>query len=150
MKKAKIDIYKRRKRAELTLKIITPILYWGCLIGCLVCLYFAIKNSFGNMAELISLLDSKKYTATELQEHYAQLVEKYGEWHIGSGSTGFVLNFINIKKVFFSGVMIMNLLGSGICLACHIIAKKVLPKVAQRNREKNQDLVNMEMLKDKE
>lgn len=149
-KKSNIDIYKKRKRIEIALKIITPIIYWGCLIGCFICLYFAIKNSFGNMAELINLLDSKKYTSVELQEHYNMLVERYGEWHIGSGSTGFQLNFINIKKVFFSGVMLANLIGSGICLAGHIIAKKILPKVAQRNREKNQDLVNMEMLKKEE
>ena len=90
------EIYKKNQKKSKVLRILAPICFWGFLALSVLCLIFAIRNSFGNIAEIMALLDSKKYTGVELQSNYSYLIDKYGEWVIGNGSTGFTITFINI------------------------------------------------------
>ena len=70
------EIYKRNQNKSKVLRILAPICFWGFLALAIICLILAIKNSFGNVAEIINMLDTKKYTGEELQANYQFLVEK--------------------------------------------------------------------------
>lgn len=151
-KLTKEQIYKRNQKKEKIIRILAPIVFWGCLVGAIICLIYAIKNSFGNVSEMIGLLDSKKYTGEQLQANYIMLIKKYGEWVIGTGSTGFTIKFINVGKVIFNGFMLLNFFGCIILGVCSVLLGKfILPKWAERIRQNNQDMVNLVILKnDKE
>lgn len=143
--------YKRNQRKSKRLRNLAPFVYWASLACALLCFVFAVKNSFGNVGEIISLLDSKKYTGNELQENYNYLIDKYGEWVIGSGGSGFMITFINIGHALFSGLMITD------CVLCvifwlnaYIMGKWLLPKIAADTLVANQDMVNLTILKDHE
>lgn len=143
----KVDIYKKRQKRAKILKFLTPIIYWGCLAICIICLVYAVRNSFGNIAEITSLLDSKKYTGAELQANYTMLIEKYGEWIIGSGSTGFTIKFINISKAVFSGIMISCVIGSVISgISSILFGKWLMPMLARKYTQDNQDMTNLVIL----
>ena len=48
------EIYKRTKNLKI-IKILAPVCFWGFLLLSIVCLIFAVKNSFGNIAEIMDL-----------------------------------------------------------------------------------------------
>lgn len=145
------QIYKRNQRRSKRLRALAPVTYWTCLALAVVCFIFAVKNSFGNVGEIISMLDSKKYSGDELEANYNYLISKYGEWVVGSGGSGFMITFINIGNALFSGLMITN------CVMCvifwmsaYILGKWLLPKFAADAQLQNQDMVNLTVLRDHE
>lgn len=141
------DIYKRNQKRAKTLKIISPIVFWVCIALSIVCLICAIKNSFGNIAEISRLLDKKGLTGVELEENYKYLITKYGEWVIGTGGSGFTITFINIPHALFSGLMITSCILSVIFLiAAYVLGKWVLPHISAQILIDNQDMVNMTVL----
>lgn len=142
------QIYKRNQKKSKILKILAPICFWLCLALSLLCLIFAVKNSFGNIAEITSKLDTKAYTGEELQANYQYLTEKYGEWVIGNGGTGFQITFVNIGKACFSGLMITNLVFFVVFLvSAYVLGKWLLPRLAEQTLQDNQDMVNLTVLK---
>lgn len=144
------EIYKSNQKKSKILRISAPIVFWVFIALSILCLILAIKNSFGNVAEIIDLLDSKRFTGAELQENYAYLTAKYGEWLIGNGGAGFQITFVNIGHALFSGLMITSLVLFVVFLAgAYILGKWVLPKLAEQILIDNQDYVNMQILKDK-
>ena len=144
---SKVDIYKKRQRKAKFLKVLAPIVYWTCITLCVVCLVLAIRNSFGNVAEITSLLNSKKYTGAELQANYQMLIEKYGEWVIGNGSNGFTITFINIGKAVFSGLMISCLIGAVVSgISSVLFGKWLLPTLTRKFTQDNQDMTNLVIL----
>lgn len=143
------QIYKRNQRKAKALKVISPIVRWGFVAIAIVCFVFAIKNSFGNIAEIIDLLNDKVYTGEQLSENYAMLIQKYGEWQIGTGGSGFAIMFINIKNAVFSGIMITNCIVGVICLVSSLVLGKwFLPYMAKHIEQENQDMVNIKILKE--
>ena len=147
----KIDIYKKNKKRARVLKILAPIVFWSFLLISFICLNFAVKNSFGNLIEMIDLLDKKTYTGEELQANYQMLINQYGEWIIGNGSNGFTISFINIKSVMFSGFMLTNAILSVIFfISAYLLGKWLLPLFANQITQNNQDIVNETILQDKE
>lgn len=109
---------------------------------------FAIKNSFGNVAEIMEKLDSKKYSGEQLSQNYQYLIDKYGEWVIGNGSTGFQITFVNIGHALFSGLMITNCVFFVVfLLSAYILGKWALPKISAQILIDNQDMVNLVVLK---
>lgn len=142
------EIYKRNQKRSKVLRVISPIVFWGCLALAILCLIFAIKNSFGNIAEICRLLENKNYTGEQLQTNYNYLVEKYGEWTIGTGANGFQITFINIAKALFSGLMITNcILSVVLFVSAYVLGKWLLPKISEQILIDNQDMVNMTILK---
>lgn len=142
------QIYNRNKKRAKILKICSPIVFWLCIVLSIVFFVIAIKNSFGNIAEIIELLDDKKFTGEQLRENYAFLIDKYGEWIIGSGSTGFTITFINIGKALFSGLMLFSLTASVICLVfAFVLGKWLFPMLSNSITQNNQDMVNITVLK---
>lgn len=143
------EIYKKNQKKSKVLRTLAPICFWGFLALAIICLIFAIKNSFGNVAEIIDLLNTKKHTGEELQANYQFLVEKYGEWVIGNGSSGFQITFINIGQALFSGLMIVNCIFFVVFLAsAYLLGKWLLPKLSSQILLDNQDMVNLTILKD--
>jgi hypothetical protein len=142
------EIYKRNQKRSKVLRIISPIVFWGCLALAVLCLIFAVKNSFGNIAEICTLLENKNYTGEQLQTNYNYLVGKYGEWTIGTGANGFQITFINIAKALFSGLMITNcILSVVLFVSAYVLGKWLLPKISEQILIDNQDMVNMTILK---
>lgn len=144
------EIYKKNQKKSKVLRIIAPLCFWGFLAVSIVCLFFAIKNSFGNIAEIVNMLDKKQLTGEELSNNYKYLIDKYGEWIIGTGGNGFSITFVNIGKALVNGVMITNLVCSGafFCSA-YVLGKWVMPKIAAQILIDNQDMVNLTILKNK-
>ena len=143
------EIYKRNQNKSKVLRILAPICFWGFLALAIICLILAIKNSFGNVAEIINMLDTKKYTGEELQANYQFLVEKYGEWVIGNGGSGFQITFVNIGHALFSGLMITNCIFFVVFLvSAYLLGKWLLPKLSAQILLDNQDMVNLTILKD--
>lgn len=143
------EIYKRNQKKSKVLRILAPICFWGFLALAIICLILAIKNSFGNVAEIINMLDTKKYTGEELRANYQFLVEKYGEWVIGNGGAGFQITFVNIGHALFSGLMITNCIFFVVFLvSAYLLGKWLLPKLSAQILLDNQDMVNLTILKD--
>lgn len=142
------EIYKRNQKKSKVLRILAPICFWGFLALSVLCLIFAIRHSFGNVAEICNLLDSKKFTGEELQANYNYLIEKYGEWVIGNGGTGFQITFVNIGHALFSGLMITNCIFFVVFLvSAYVLGKWLLPKLSAQILLDNQDMVNLTILK---
>ena len=143
------EVYKRNQKKSKVLRMLAPICFWGFLALAIICLILAIKNSFGNVAEIINMLDSKKYTGEELQANYQFLVERYGEWVIGNGGAGFQITFVNIGHALFSGLMITNCIFFAVFLvSAYLLGKWLLPKLSAQILLDNQDMVNLTILKD--
>ena len=142
------EIYKSNQKKSKILRISAPIVFWVFIALSILCLILAIKNSFGNVAEIIDLLDSKRFTGEELQANYSYLVAKYGEWLIGNGGSGFQITFVNIGHALFGGLMVTSLVLCVFFLAgAYILGKWVLPKLAEQILIDNQDMVNETILK---
>lgn len=139
--------YKKNQKKVKIIKIATPIVRWGLLILSILFLYLTLKNSFGNIAEIIELLDSKKYTGEDLQRHYEMLINKYGKWNIGNGSAGFSIEFINIGKALFSGIAVTCFGLFVVCLiSSFVFGKWLLPILAKQIEENNQNAVNLKII----
>ena len=142
------EIYKRNQKRSKVLRIISPIVFWGCLALAILCFFFAVRHSFGNIAEICNLLESENYTGEQLQENYAYLINKYGEWVIGNGGAGFQITFVNIGHALFSGLMITNCIFFVVFLvSAYLLGKWLLPKLSAQILLDNQDMVNLVVLK---
>lgn len=145
------QIYRRNQKKSKILRVLAPIVFWGCLALAFICLIFAIRNSFGNVAEICDLLDNSRFTGDELQANYTYLVEKYGEWVIGNGGNGFTITFVNVGKALFSGLMITNVILSGVLfISAYVLGKWLLPKISAQILIDNQDMVNLQVLRSNE
>lgn len=145
------QIYRRNQKKSKVLRILAPIVFWGCLALAFMCLIFAIRNSFGNVAEICDLLDNSRFTGDELQANYTYLTEKYGEWVIGNGGNGFTITFVNVGKALFSGLMITNVILSGVLfISAYVLGKWLLPKISAQILIDNQDMVNLQVLRSNE
>lgn len=148
------EIYKKNQKKSKILRTLAPIVFWGCLALAVLCLIFAVKNSFGNIGEICDMLDNSKWTGDQLEQNYAYLIEKYGEWVIGNGGNGFTITFVNIGKALFSGLMLTNcVLCVVFLMSAYVLGKWLLPKLSAQILIDNQDMVNLTILhnqKDKE
>ena len=143
------EIYKNNQAKSKLFKRIAPIVFWGCLALSIVFLIMAVKHSFGNVAEILQLLDAKKFSGDQLQANYNYLVDKFGEWVVGNGSHGFTITFINIGNAVFSGFMIVACFLSVLFLiSAYVLGKWLLPQIAEQIVQENQDMVNLTILED--
>lgn len=142
------EIYKRNQKKAKVFKILAPVAFWVFLALALVCLILAIKCSFGNIAEITDLLDNTKYTGEQLSQNYAYLLDKYGEWVIGTGGSGWTMTFVNIGNAMFNVTVVVNAIMFVIFIvAAFVIGKWFLPKLSKSLVENNQDMVNLTVLK---
>lgn len=149
--KTSLEIYNGNVKKIKFLRFITPIVFWGLLALSVICLVLAIRGTFGNLGEMISLLDNDKYTGEQLEHNYNYLIAKYGEWVIGTGGAGFTIRFIDVKKVAFSGfVLFIFLMAIFLCITAFVLGKWVLPKLADQIEKENQNSVNRAILEEKD
>jgi hypothetical protein len=145
------ETYKKNQKKAKIVKILCPVVYFGLLGLAVLSLVLAFKNSFGNIAEIIELLDDQKFTGEQLNINYQYLVGKYGEWKIGSVDSIFAITFVNLKNALFSGLMITNCVMFVLFFVSAIVLGKfVLPRYAEQIIEDNQDMVNLTILKQTE
>ena len=142
------ELYKHNQKKAKVLRILAPVCFWGFLALSVLCFVLAVYNSFGNIAEIIRLLDDKAYTGEQLNANYNFLIDKYGEWIIGSGSSGFTITFINIGRALFSGLMITaSVLSVLFLVGAFVLGKWLLPKISEQILIDNQDMVNLQVLR---
>jgi len=148
----KEEIYKKNQKRIKALAILSPIVFWVCLALAIVCFCSAIGNSMDNVNEIYNLLDSKVYNDTQLADNYQYLINKYGKWVIGQGTSGFTMVFVNFKGAIFSGFVVLNAIFSAIFLvSAFLLGKWLLPSLKKKFEIDNQDMVNLTILKnDKE
>lgn len=149
--KTSVEIYDGNVKKVKFLRFITPIVFWGLLVMSIICLVLAIRGTFGNLEEMIRLLDNDRYTGEQLEQNYHYLIDKYGEWVIGTGGAGFTIRFIDIKQVAFSGFVLFTfLMAIFLCISAFVLGKWVLPKLANQIEQENQNSVNRTILKQSE
>ena len=142
------QIYNGNVKKVKIIKAMTPFIFWGLLAMGIVCLVLAIRGTFGNLAELIALLDNEKYNGSELQNNYNYLITKYGEWVIGNGGAGFTIRFVDVKQVAFSGFVLFIFLMSVLLItSAFVLGKWVLPRLANQIEQENQNMVNRTILR---
>lgn len=108
-----------------------------------------IKNSVGNITEILELLDKEKYTGLQLEENYKYLVDKWGELEIvGKGYGGFTIRYVDVGNAFFSGLMItFGALTIISFLSALIFGKMIFPLLVKYYKNNNDELVDMATLK---
>lgn len=145
------EIYKKNQKKAKIITRLTPIIFWVCLALSVLFFIFAIKNSIGNVKEVFDLLNKDKYNDVQLEQNYAILVEKYGEFSIGQAGGGFNITFVNVKNALFSGLGIlcfqMGVIFIGLAF---LFAKWFLPKWVKAINENNQEMVNLKILENSE
>ena len=142
------QLYKKNQKKAKVFQRLSPILFWGFMALFIIFFILTVKNSWGNITEIISLLDKKKFTGEQLSQNYQFLVEKWGEWVVIGGNGGFVnVRFIDIREAIFSGLMITFIILAVVCLILAIVLGKIIfPKLAQLYSNNNQDMVNIATL----
>lgn len=108
-----------------------------------------MKNSVGNVTEILTLLDKDIYTGNEIEKNYAYLIEKWGEWEIiGGGTAGIVIRYVDVGNALFSGLMITysTLTVISLC-AAFVFGKIMFPMLAKHFKNNNEEMVNMATLK---
>lgn len=149
--KSNEEIYKSNQKKAKIMKRIAPILFITFMVISGLCFFIAISRSLGNIHEIISKLDSKKFTGEQLEANYNFLIEKYGEWVIGNGGAGFTIKFVNIARAAFSGLMIAMMTLSGVFMVTGLLlGKLILPKTAQIIEQNNIDMVNLTVLRNED
>lgn len=114
------------------------------MITTIIFFYLAIKNSVGNVVEIMDALsvDSQSEQAANL----VMLKEKWGTWIIGDGAV--ILQFVDIRNALFSGLMItFTILTVVFLLLAIIIGKILLPMLAKMYKDNNDELVDIATLK---
>ena len=108
-----------------------------------------MRNSIGNVVEILELLDADKYGGEQIQENYAMLVEKWGEWEIiGAGSAGLVIRYVDVGNALFSGLMVTFCTLTIISLVCAIVfGKIVFPMLEKYYTNNNEEMVDLATLK---
>ena len=142
------QLYKKNQLKVRIFKILAPIVFWGFLALSFMFFMLMIKNSVGNITEIINLLDEDTLTGEQITQNYQYLIEKYGEWVIVGDAGGvFSIQFVNIGNAFFSGLATTFLTLGIICFAISIIVGKIVfPKLAQYYTYNNQNMVNVATL----
>lgn len=107
-----------------------------------------IKNSIGNITEILTALDKEKWTGEELQENYAYLVEKWGEWEIvGEGAAGIIVRYVNIGNALFSGLAITFAMATFISFVIAVVFGKIIfPLLRNHYKNSNDELVDVATL----
>lgn len=145
------EIYISNQKKAKIMKKLAPILFITFMVLSGLCLFIAVSRALGNAHEIISKLDSKRYTGEQLQANYDMLIAKYGEWVIGNGGAGFTIKFVNIGRAIFSGLMISMFTLSGVFMVCaFLLGKLILPKTAQIIEQNNKDMVNLTVLRNED
>lgn len=143
------ELYKKNLKKSRWLHNLALPTFYTCLLIAAIFAFFALKNSIGNVFEILDALDKEKYTGAEIQANYARLVATWGEWEIvGENNAGLVIRYINIKNAIFSALAITQ----AICAITFFVAgiifgRLVLPGLSKKYEDGNKELVDLTSLR---
>ena len=108
-----------------------------------------MKNSVGNVLEILQRLDKNLYNGEQLQENYNALVAKWGEWQIlGGEQAGLSIKYVDVGNALFSGLMFTFSILTAITLCLSIVLGKIVfPLLANFYKNSNEELVDIATLK---
>ena len=143
------EIYKKNKRRAKNVRILKPILKIVLSLLAVVFLIIALRNSIGNLLEIVQKLDKKQYTEAQLVDNYQSLIARWGEWEIiGADRAGLVIRYVNVGNAVFSGLMItFSILFAVTVFIMLILDKIVFPVIIKGCETDNEDLVNLTSLR---
>ena len=143
------EIYKKNKRRAKNVRILRPILKITLICLALIFLLVALRNSIGNLLEILDKLDKKKYTETQLVANYQSLIARWGEWEIvGANQAGLVIRYVNVGNAIFSGLMITFSILFGVTVFIMLVLDKIIfPVIIKGCETDNEDLVNLTSLR---
>ena len=106
------------------------------------------RNSVGNIAEILDMLDKDTHTAEQLVANYQTLIAKWGEWEIvGGGSAGLAIRYVNIGNALFSGLMIVySVLTISSFVLAILLGKIMFPMLSKHFLNTNEEMVDMATL----
>ena len=141
-------LYRQNKKRAKIFMILSPIALYLFLALTLMCFILAVKNSVGNVIEILDALDKKKYGTEEITAHYQALIARWGEWEIiGENSAGLVIRYVNIGNALFSGLMriytTLTLVSFSIAIVFGKIVFPALHKMYQNNNDEMVDLATL-------
>ena len=117
---SQLQVYKKELKKSEVLKKLAPVVFFTFILLALFFVYLTLKNSIGNIKEILYMLDKKIFNGEQIEQNYLYLIEKYGEWEIIGGKAGkFSIRFIDIKKAIFGSVMTVYFI---LCIVCFVIA----------------------------
>lgn len=143
------QIYKKNRKISRTFRVLSPTILYLFLLLSLLFAGLMLRNSVGNIVEILELLDDEVYSGTEVREHYKMLVERWGEWTIvgDEENSSLVIKYIDIGNALFSGMMITYCVLFLVSFAFAIIfGKIVFPLLAKHYESSNAELVNITSL----
>ena len=142
-------LYKQNKKKAKIFKTLSPVMCYLFLALAILFFIMMIKNSIGNVTEILHLLDKDIYTGEQIEENYAYLVQKWGEWEIvGAGTSGLVIRYVDVRNALFSGLMITYTVFTIFSLALSVILGKVLfPQLSKLYSDNNSEMVDVATLK---
>ena len=143
------QIYKKNRQKAKIFSILTPVAWFLFLTLTIVFLCLAMRNSLGNVVEILELLDKEKYTGKEIRDNYARLAERWGEWEIAGEDNGiFAVRYIDVSAAMFSGLMFTYTILAAVSLTIAIVLGKIIfPALAKMYRNSNDEMVDLATLK---
>ena len=107
-----------------------------------------LKNSVGNVTEILHLLDKDVYSGEQIRTNYEMLIGKWGEWEVfGQDSAGLVIRYVDVGEAMFSGFMRLysTLAIITFCLAV-ILGKIIFPWLSKLYKDANEEMVDLATL----
>ena len=143
------QIHNRNEFLARVFSILAPITKYIFLLLTILFLYLMIKNSMGNIKEIVELLDEDVYSGIELTQNYEYLIEKWGEVRIiGLYSTDAAVRYVDVGNALFSGLMItFSILASITFSIAVIFGKIVFPLLTKHYKSRNKNIENLGMYK---
>lgn len=109
-----------------------------------------IKNSVGNITDILHQLDDNVYTGEEILQNYQMLIEKWGQWELGEGS-GVAVRYVDIGNALFSGLAITYATLTFVFLVIAIVfGKLVFPLLHKHYTNMNEELVDITTIRSAE
>lgn len=142
------QIYKSNRNKSIVLKNIAPVFFVVLLLLGVIFLALTLKNSLGNLTEIVELLDKDKYSRDEIRKNYSYLVEKWGEMELmDAGMGGIAIKYVNIKNAVFSGMAITYGILAAVFLVLSVVVGRVLlPFLSKMYDRQNKELVDLTSL----
>ena len=144
MEKSSEQIYKGNKKKAKLFKTLSIVSFYSFLVLTFIFLTFMVRNSIGNITEILHELDSDIHTGEEIIANYKILAERWGEWEIVGAS----VRYIDIGNALFSGLMIIYSTLSMVSISLALILGKIIfPLLKKYYENTNEEMVDLATLK---
>ena len=141
------QLYKKNLKKSKLLDKLSPTVFYLTIGISILFMFLATSNSVGNVLNIFNKLDAEIYNSAEITEHYADLVNVWGEITLTEVS-GMHLKFINIKKAFMNGTSTAFFITSILFFVLSLsLGKIILPYLAKMYKNSNEQMTDLAILK---